>query len=116
MKLLPLVWAMLWRKKARTLLTFGSIAVAFLLFALLEAFASVFATGARFAGATNLDTLHRFGFIKPLPYAYRSKPPPRPRISTARTSRAAALLRPGMSFTGKAMAAPFVSSVRSAHS
>lgn len=73
MKLLPLVWAMLWRKKARTLLTFGSIAVAFLLFALLEAFASVFATGARFAGATNLDTLHRFGFIKPLPYAYRSR-------------------------------------------
>lgn len=43
-------------------------------------------------------------------------PPPRPRISTARTSRAAALLRLGMSFTGKVMAAPFVSSIRSARS
>jgi hypothetical protein len=42
------------------------------------------------------------------------KPPPRPRISTARRSRTAALLRPGMSFTGKATAAPFVSWIHSA--
>lgn len=42
------------------------------------------------------------------------KPPPRPRISTARTSRAAVLLRRGMSLTGKVMTAPFVSSIRSA--
>jgi hypothetical protein len=42
------------------------------------------------------------------------KPPPRPRISTARTSRAAALLRLGISFTGKVTAAPFVSSIRRA--
>lgn len=42
------------------------------------------------------------------------KPPPRPRISTAHTSRRAARLSSGMSFTGKATAAPFVSSIRSA--
>ena len=42
------------------------------------------------------------------------KPPPRPRISTARTSRRAARLRSGISFTGKAIATPFVSSIRNA--
>ena len=42
------------------------------------------------------------------------KPPPWPRISTARTSRRAARLRSGISFTGKAIATPFVSSIRNA--
>ena len=44
------------------------------------------------------------------------KPPPRPRISTARTSRRGARLRSGISFTGKATATPFVSSIRNAWS
>jgi hypothetical protein len=42
------------------------------------------------------------------------KPPPRPRISAARTSRRAARLSSGISFTGKAIASPFLSSIRNA--
>lgn len=37
MKFLPLVWAMLWRRKTRTALTCASITVAFMLFGLLQA-------------------------------------------------------------------------------
>jgi hypothetical protein len=42
------------------------------------------------------------------------KPPPRPSISTPRTSRGGARLRLGISLTGRVMTAPFVSSIRSA--
>jgi putative ABC transport system permease protein len=73
MNLLPLVWAMLWRRKVRTSLTFASIAVAFLLFALLQSLADMFSAGVQFGGATNLQTMHRFGLIKHLPYAYRQQ-------------------------------------------
>jgi len=44
------------------------------------------------------------------------KPPPRPRISTARTSWRAARLRSGINLTGKLTATPFVSSIRNAWS
>lgn len=71
MKLIPLVWAMLWRRKTRTALTFASIAIAFMLFGLLQAFHTLFASGARFASADVLLTGHRYGFIPTLPYAYR---------------------------------------------
>ena len=37
MKYLPLIWATLWRKKIRTVLTLLSIIIAFLLFGMLEA-------------------------------------------------------------------------------
>jgi putative ABC transport system permease protein len=73
MKLLPLIWAMLWRRRMRTALTFASIVVAFLLFGLLEALLGVFTMGLHLAGTNNLQTFHRFGFIKPLPYGYRSQ-------------------------------------------
>ncbi len=42
MKYLPLIWAGLWRKPARTLLTFLSIVVAFLLFGMLRGVDSAF--------------------------------------------------------------------------
>lgn len=73
MKLIPLVWAMLWRRKTRTALTFASIAVAFMLFGLLQAFQTLFGSAERFAAADVLLTGHRFGFIQTLPYAYRSR-------------------------------------------
>jgi hypothetical protein len=46
----------------------------------------------------------------------KCKPLPRPRISTARISRDVARLRLGTSFTGKVIAAPFVSSICNARS
>lgn len=74
MRFLPLVWAMLWRRKARTVLTFASIAAAFMLFGMLQAFGELFTGGAELFAADNLFVFHRYGgFGKPLPYAYRSQ-------------------------------------------
>lgn len=70
---LQLVWAMLWRRKARTGLTFASIAVAFLLYGMLEALGTLITGGARFGAADSLLTSHRYGFGKALPYAYRAQ-------------------------------------------
>ena len=42
MKFLPLVWAGLWRKRVRTLLTMLSVAIAFVLFGLLDGVTSGF--------------------------------------------------------------------------
>lgn len=73
MRFAPLVWAMLWRRRTRTVLTFASIAVAFMLFGMLQAVGSLFTGGATLFAADNLFVSHRYGFIKPLPYAYRSQ-------------------------------------------
>ena len=74
MKFLPLVWAMLWRRPLRTTLTFASIAVAFMLFGMLQAFSNVFRLDARLAGADNLLTTDRYGRLdRGLPYAFRSR-------------------------------------------
>lgn len=64
---------MLWRRKARTGLTFASIAVAFMLYGMLEALGGLISGGARLGGADSMITSHRYGFAKPLPYAYRSQ-------------------------------------------
>jgi putative ABC transport system permease protein len=72
-KLLPLVWSMLWRRKLRTALTFSSIAVAFLLFGMLESFLSIFGGAVHLASSDYLEVFHRFGPIHGLPYAYRSQ-------------------------------------------
>jgi putative ABC transport system permease protein len=70
----PLVWAMLWRRRVRTLTTFGSIAIAFMLFGMLQAFNNVFHLDARLAGADNLLTTDRYGRLdRGLPYAFRSR-------------------------------------------
>jgi putative ABC transport system permease protein len=73
-KFLPLVWAMLWRRRVRTLTTFASIAVAFMLFGMLQAFNNVFHLDARLAGADNLLTTDRYGRLdRGLPYAFRGR-------------------------------------------
>lgn len=71
MKFFPLVWAMLWRSKARTWLTALSIAVAFFLFGMLQAVESAFMSGVRLAGDDRLVVGHRMGFtagVLPLGY------------------------------------------------
>ena len=73
MKYLPLLWAGLFRKKTRTLLTLASIVVAFLLFGLLQAVQMAFESGADAADAKRLLTTARYSIIEPLPIAYLTR-------------------------------------------
>jgi len=67
---LPLVWAGLFRRKTRTILTVLSVAVAFLLFGLLEAVQTAFEAGVDAADAKRLVTTARYSIIESLPLAY----------------------------------------------
>jgi putative ABC transport system permease protein len=70
MRYLPLLWAGLFRRKARTVLTLSSVVVAFLLFGLLQAVQTAFESGADTADAKRLLTTARYSIIEPLPMAY----------------------------------------------
>jgi putative ABC transport system permease protein len=72
-KFLPLLLANLGRKKARTLLTTGSFAVALFLFGLLVAIRVAFSAGIDLAGADRLMVLNRVSIIQPLPLAYQER-------------------------------------------
>jgi putative ABC transport system permease protein len=67
---LPLLWAGLFRKKTRTILTLLSIVVAFALFGLLQAVQVAFESGADAADAKRLLTTARYSIIEALPMAY----------------------------------------------
>ena len=68
MKYLHLVWAALFRRKTRTILTLVSIIAAFVLFGLLDAVRISFAEAGKSAnGAERLQTGARLSFIQPLP-------------------------------------------------
>jgi putative ABC transport system permease protein len=69
-KFLPLLWAQLFRKKTRTVLTLLSVLVAFLLFGLLQAVQIAFESGADAADAKRLLTTARYSIIEPLPMGY----------------------------------------------
>ena len=73
MKYLPLLWAQLFRRKTRTVLTLLSILIAFLLFGLLEAVQVAFESGADSADAKRLLTTARYSIIEPLPMAYAAR-------------------------------------------
>jgi putative ABC transport system permease protein len=71
MKYLPLIWAGLWRKKIRTILTLSSIVVAFLLFGLMEGVTA--GLDDAIEGLTDESRLmvqSRVNIIEPLPIAY----------------------------------------------
>jgi putative ABC transport system permease protein len=70
---LPLLWAGLFRKKTRTILTLLSIVVAFLLFGLLQAVQVAFESGADAADAKRLLTTARYSIIEPLPMSYQRR-------------------------------------------
>jgi putative ABC transport system permease protein len=72
-KHLPLVWAGLFRRKARTLLTLASVVVAFLLFGLLQAVQTAFEAGADTADAKRLLTTARYSIIELLPMAHERR-------------------------------------------
>jgi putative ABC transport system permease protein len=70
MNLLSLVWAGLFRRRTRTLLTLLSIIVAFLLFGLLRTIANGFAGGVDVAGVDRLIVQPKYSIIDPLPISH----------------------------------------------
>lgn len=73
MRFLPLLFANLRRHKARTLFTFLSIVIAFVLFGYLAAVKVAFRAGIDVAGADRLFTTHKTSIIMSLPIAYQSQ-------------------------------------------
>ncbi|MFQ5717951.1 MAG: ABC transporter permease [Acidobacteriota bacterium] len=73
MRFAHLVWRNLLRKKARTLFTLLSIAIAFILFAHLSAIGQAFSLGVEVAGADRLMVIHKVSLIQPLPVSYGAR-------------------------------------------
>lgn len=73
MKYFPLIWAALWRKKARTILTLLSIVVAFVLFGLLQAVNVAFHRGVSVSGSDRLVAGGKYSFTQLLPQSYRQR-------------------------------------------
>lgn len=67
MKYFGLIWAGLFRKKLRTMLTLLSLWSAFVLLGLLQAVNSLFSGGADFLGANRMITQAKTSFTQPLP-------------------------------------------------
>jgi putative ABC transport system permease protein len=72
-KYLPLLWAGLWRKPTRTVLTVLSIAVAFLLFGVLQGVIAGFEGARAKLSDTRLRVTNRANLIEPIPIAYKSQ-------------------------------------------
>ncbi len=73
MKYASLIFANLFRKKFRFMLTIGSFAVALFLFGFLAAIKTAFSGGVDVAGADRLIVINRVTIIQPLPLSYRDK-------------------------------------------
>jgi putative ABC transport system permease protein len=73
MKYLPLVWAGLWRKRARTVLTLLCIVVAFALFGLLHGFTAALDGIVEAMSDTRLRIMSRVNITQPLPLAHRAR-------------------------------------------
>ena len=73
MKFRGLIFANLFRRKIRLLLTVGSFAVALFLFAFLAAVRGAFSRGVEVAGADRLVVINRVTIIQPMPLAYRDR-------------------------------------------
>jgi hypothetical protein len=69
MKFLPLMWAGIWRKPARAILTLLSVVNAFLLFGILQGFASGLDHAVAETHADMLLSFSRISQIEPLPVA-----------------------------------------------
>jgi putative ABC transport system permease protein len=67
MKYLHLIWAALFRRKARTFFTLISILAAFLLFGMLDATRAAFSSGDTVIGVDRLITSSRYSIIQSLP-------------------------------------------------
>src|SRR5207344_1388736 len=70
MKFLPLTLRNLMRRPVRTILTFGAIAVSFLLFGVLMILRVAFTLGVEVAGVDRLMMTNKMSIIQPLPISY----------------------------------------------
>ena len=73
MKYLPFIFRNLFRKKTRTILTIGSIAVALFLFGLLVTIETALNAGVDVAGVDRLIVRNKISLIMPLPLAYQER-------------------------------------------
>ena len=73
MKYLPLLWSGLWRKPARTVLTILSIAVAFVLFGVLQGVITGFEGARAKLSDTRLRVTNRANIIEGIPIAYKAQ-------------------------------------------
>jgi len=73
MKLLPLVWKNLFRRKVRTIFTLLSVTVAFVLFGILMTIRMAFSMGVEVAGLDRLVLIHKVSLIMPLPLSYQER-------------------------------------------
>ena len=83
MKLLPLLWKSLWRKKFRTIVTLLSVFVAFVLFGVLMTIRTAFTFGVDIAGIDRLVLIHKVSLIMPLPVSYLNRLSNTPGVETA---------------------------------
>jgi len=73
MKFFHLIWSNLKRKKLRTILTLLSIAVAFVLFALLSSIKQALTGGVSIVGSRRLVVRHKVSIIQLLPVSYKAR-------------------------------------------
>jgi putative ABC transport system permease protein len=73
MKFLPFIFRNLFRKKTRTILTIGSIAVALFLFGLLVTIQTALNAGVDVAGVDRLVVRNKTSLIMPLPLSYQER-------------------------------------------
>jgi putative ABC transport system permease protein len=73
MSYVSLIWAGLFRRRTRTLLTLFSIVVAFLLFGLLRSIADAFSVGVDVAGVDRLIVQPKYSIIDPLPISHMNQ-------------------------------------------
>jgi len=74
MKFLPLIWAGLWRKRIRTILTLLSVIVAFLLYGILDGVTSAFDHAIdRLTDASRMRVQNRINIVAGLPRAYMAR-------------------------------------------
>ena len=73
MKYLPLIWAGLWRKRVRTILTLLAVVVPFALFGLLHGFTAAIDGIVDAMSDTRLRTMSRVNITQPLPLAHRAR-------------------------------------------
>ncbi len=72
MKYFPLIWAGLWRKPTRTILTLLSVSVAFLLFGMLHGVIAGFDTGIQQMSESRIRVTSRAGILSPMPLSHLS--------------------------------------------
>ena len=73
MKLIGLIWANLFRKKTRTILTLLSVSVAFLLFVLLRVVSEAFTGGVTIVGVDRLVTSPKYSIVDSLPLSQQQQ-------------------------------------------